>query len=87
MKQEMIHTPTPWRSKPSVPYIYGAAGGHAAEARNPANRAFIVRACNAHDDLVAALTVMIDAYDMDALIPKSDIRRFRAVLAKAKGER
>lgn len=64
------HTPTPWRegNEPTgsivadepVPGLDGSDdtdfyGGHlVAESVTPSNREFIVRACNAHDDLLAA---------------------------------
>ena len=64
---ETKHTPGPWRSKDST-QVY-SSGRHIADcgSRNPeglprhigledaANAAFIVRACNSHDALVAAL--------------------------------
>lgn len=66
----MKHTPTPWHvgMKPG-PMIYGTKGEQIADmmeangeadlfpyvGENQANAAFIVRACNSHDDLVSAL--------------------------------
>lgn len=57
------------------------------DARNTA--AFIVRACNAHDELVAALSTMLGAAEIDCMDDKSNVWRSamidaRAALAKVK---
>lgn len=50
-----------------------------------ANAAFIVRACNSHDDLVAALEQMTAHYEhLDD--GDGSIQQARAAIAKAKGE-
>jgi hypothetical protein len=76
----MEHTKTPWRvgrkggavvADEPVPEMGGSDdveyyGGHmVAESLVPRNTAFIVRACNAHEQLVEALTMIRDA-DNDA---------------------
>jgi len=60
------HTPTPWVESDSQPhFVFCDAGGvidvnrpvcmSTANAKGRANAAFIVRACNAHEMLLAAL--------------------------------
>ena len=72
----MKHTKLPWHvgMKPG-PMIYGPKGEQIADMleangeadlfpyveENRANAAFIVRACNAHEDLVAALEKFVSA--------------------------
>jgi len=60
----MEHTPTPWsltdsESQSQVkagPYVYHPHYSHVAPSMElRANAAFIVKACNLHDELVAAL--------------------------------
>lgn len=52
-------TPGPWRVnnlEPNISHgavIEGASGGHVTDYLTPADAAFIVRACNAHDALLA----------------------------------
>lgn len=68
------HTPGPWSAKDSVNVYH--EGRHIADCgchtegvplhiglENAANAAFIVRACNAHDELVEALTLCLSALD------------------------
>jgi len=73
------HTPTPWAAVPGEEsVIYSPQAGGRAVARtlaNPdptwpaeANAAFIVRACNAHDEMLAALKELIEANA--AAVPK-----------------
>jgi hypothetical protein len=68
---ETKHTPTPWRVSPTGMSVWSGdqdadsftricirPEGKVSAKENeewPANAAFIVRACNAHDDLVSAL--------------------------------
>ena len=58
-------------------------------AEGAANAAYIVRACNAHDDLVAALRKFLDkpmgrsSDDSRVVVRKSDVEMLRAALAKA----
>ena len=85
------HTPTPWAA--SGVTVYGSDGG----ARNTvadttccgsmtreadeANAAFIVRAVNSHDALVAAVTMVLDADgDLNAI----DFDQLRAALARVR---
>lgn len=60
-----LHTPTPWHTDKDDPStIFNSMGGYVTRIDGNAvqtraaiegNAAFIVRACNAHDELVAAL--------------------------------
>jgi hypothetical protein len=103
---ETKHTPTPWTiKKESGSYtIYGANGDSIAndEMYYPSaplfkDAAFIVRACNAHDDLVAACERYCLPYIAAASTPtclggerdKGAVEAFRIVLAalnKASGK-
>lgn len=95
---EQTHTPTPWRycktngSPTSGQHmIAGSKPGYLAEIRDcgsgdvSANAAFIVRACNAHDELVAALRdiARTDRTTKTSAADLADIAR--AALAKAEG--
>lgn len=72
MNPETDHTQTPWEYREEGDanhYVILAAGkwlltllhnGEAASLRQRANMAFIVRAVNAHDDLVKALKELAD---------------------------
>lgn len=88
------HTPGPWyvsadghiRDNANMEPI-GTVDGRAAGAdgdeytdRGVANAAFIVRACNAHDELVAALRGIVDFADL----PWDDARLLAARAALAK---
>jgi hypothetical protein len=67
------HTPAPWREEDG--YIYGMEDGeevmicqatepgYALTEYDAANMPFIVKACNAYDDLVAALQALVDECD------------------------
>ncbi len=107
----MEHTPTPWgfeRSGPGTIEITATQEGHAhlsciAEVLGPvelnaeANADFIVRACNAHEDLLEALrgyeSLLAECWDElpglvsggpDAVNAVADVGR--AAIAKAEGE-
>lgn len=64
----MSHSPTPFRITPASPKFVSDAGGvivaqsmvHALTPYDQAveNAAFIVKACNAHDELVAAIKAL-----------------------------
>ena len=100
----MKHTPTPWRadSGPELsahigPYVYGPDNvpvayvdyQHVGDgALSNENAAFIVRACNAHDDLVAAVEELLEHLaDNDPELSGSPLCGMaRAALAKAKSE-
>lgn len=74
--------------------IYDANRAEVAACHsNKQDAAFIVRACNAHDDLVAAMERLIYEFDTftnnrpdsDKLGDTSGMSNARAALAKAKG--
>jgi len=66
------HTPTPWHvAKDDPTAIFNSMGGYITRIDGNAvqtraaiegNTAFIVRACNAHDELVAALQAIADSH-------------------------
>lgn len=91
------HTPTPWAdATPSmmvtsatgktVAMVYGDDPACVADDRARANAAFIVRACNAHDHLVAALErtlSWLSSYPAEAALGKEGpYEQARAALAK-----
>ena len=84
------HTPTPWRIDPEIGnYVITDNGKGIAACPAPLsddNAAFIVRACNSHAALVAALEqvcfVLTDEYGANATWPC--IAQARAALALAK---
>jgi len=93
------HIPTPWVIKAHntiyKPAIYSEdrlvstiRGGFTTEAEEYANAEFIVRACNAHDELVAALEGILYNFlrETDVSDCKLEIFNAKAALAKAKGE-
>lgn len=65
------HTPTPWKVdgmdvvSPSEMIVVGCLQwcGEDRGGEGEANAAFIVKACNAHDELVAALRDVVDTCD------------------------
>lgn len=76
------HTATPWQQDED--WIVSGDGNPVAAAHMnaEANAAFIVRACNAHDDLVRALRHAVEAFEADN--DKSwYVAEARAALAKA----
>jgi len=98
MEKNAQHTPTPWHTGEGKAerIIYAADGFAVADAtvfhglhvESPtANAAFIVRACNAHDELVAALKGLLDdmrdirGIDPEEYKPES-FAAARAALAK-----
>jgi hypothetical protein len=80
--KQTAHTPTPWQYDEDALHVFvngsGVEGdgavicevwpgfGSGESKEREANAAFIVRACNAHDDLVAALRGLVNA-DVDRL--------------------
>ena len=66
-------------------YIAGVIGGF-SDGVQEANAAFIVRACNAHDELVAALRAYVENDDIGARLRSQRFLNARAALAKARGE-
>lgn len=99
------HTPTPWHANGTTVttiglrplYVLaqtGTVGGQCA-GEEKATAAFIVRACNAHDDLVEALELAVQyvgkgvaegAYDGCIMPGEKALDAIEAALAKAKGE-
>jgi len=89
MPKQGQHTPTPWQVRVTSGR-YGPKNGmgqiHNGDASNPIGNvplpdaAFIVRACNSHDALVAALRDVLDDGGND-LSPHSE-RVIRAALAQ-----
>jgi hypothetical protein len=92
------HTPTPWyteldrsiRADDGDGHVALLAGSDFNVATEEANAAFIVRACNAHDALVAALRELIDDADNSGVTAHfkgrgfdESIEKARAALAKA----
>ena len=88
------HTPTPWKlTKVQGTYFYVEWGGEtvvqvdhdSSNAVNEANAEFIVRACNAHDELVAAAREAMDVLcSLDrSPVDDSTIDRLDAAIVKA----
>jgi hypothetical protein len=82
------HTPWPWQIGNFTPSnIYTCSDGpvNVAECRRNADAQFIVRACNAHEDLIAAARAICepdDGYSFDS----RKLKNLRAALAKAEGK-
>jgi hypothetical protein len=86
------HTPTPWKMRKGLPqrypeYVIEGPGaeyiaGVQIRSQNPAhdNAAFIVRACNSHAALVAALDGLLNA-DTDEAIIGATVRARAALKA------
>jgi len=91
----MSHTQTPWRlARPAktdvTNYVFGPKGqiAHVGAYGTQEDAAFIVKACNAHDELVAVLQDIVAADGMRpghvAYKSRADIAAMaRAALAKA----
>ncbi len=105
--QKTQHTPTPWTAEPQdaaqeewvIFHESGAVARVYKGVLNPkADAAFIVRACNNHEALVAALEYEAKDSEADAIYWASErnrgrqasamarAKRCRAALAAAKGE-
>ena len=103
----MNHTPTPWyradnlfAKKATILSRQPEMGTHVLTMNTnglnwEANAEFIIRCCNSHADLVAALEMQISAFSGDAideiemgygLGTAQRVDAARAALAKAKGE-
>lgn len=94
----MSHTPTPWRTYAGRAIVFDADGNYVAYCgqshfieteEQKANAEFIVRACNSHDELVAALEDLSGLCERawDGIVIGKPIRNTaKRVLAKAKGE-
>ena len=96
--REATHTPTPWLfqkkttisrdSPPRVHYrIYkdGGVYGHPASCDREEDAAFIVRACNSCDALVAALKSLADYVEVSTSAAPATVKA-RAALAAARKE-
>lgn len=97
----MKHAPTPYEveneGQPSVGiysidnHLVAVLHGRETTAQD-ATANFIIRACNAHDDLVAALDALLSDINFSlheippGAIGKIQIRNAQAALSKAKGE-
>ncbi len=91
------HTPTPWELRGAAT-LRGANGDYVAtlenNGRRAANAAFIIRACNSFDELVAALDGLskaIGATRPDTSQPGwslvlANLLEAKSVIAKARGE-
>ena len=65
-------TPGPWLTREAFAshptwHVLGPTGGCVASLARESNAAFIVRACNAHDDLLAALDVIAHAAEVGGI--------------------
>lgn len=95
------HTPTPWEIREhnygnvrgahglfmvgnNAPIADGIYGRNISEA--DANADFIVKACNAHDDLVAVLEKITDEMTRLNTVMKETWEEAQSLLAKARGE-
>lgn len=85
------HTPTPYRVGDAGRTVFGPPNGNpipeTVAHTNRANAAFIVSACNNHDALVAALSMLLEAFATNA--PRSDsandaIKQARSALSAAR---
>jgi len=94
---EIKHTPGPWRiDAPAGSVIIGpdeidvaltfAGSGFRELETDEANAEFIVRACNSHDELLAALQRVADwIFNIDGDCVADAQAWARAAIAKAKG--
>jgi hypothetical protein len=97
---ESRHTPGPWRvnSGHGELWIESVKHGRVICAfekhrtgqyteQDGANAEFIVRACNAHDELLAACEALISQYDAPGGPALTEqVEAVRAAIAKARGE-
>ena len=96
-KKSVGRIPPPWRVGPNGHSIYAndadlvcTSNSFGGRIEMEDNAAFIVRACNSHDDLVAALAGMMPentgyGQSMDWEAYAAAVKVARAALAKAKG--
>ena len=90
------HTPVPWRAVPTSVKGSGTSlmdvvsdgaefsPSHVASEILPEDAEFIVRACNAHDELLEALEICQNYLGGPWTAPEDVIERARAAIAKAK---
>ena len=87
---DTTHTPTPWHQGPYYKGDVESREGRICECtplsspRAAANAEFIVRAVNAHDDLLAALKDVIAALQADAPGTPLNNRKYDALGARAR---
>jgi hypothetical protein len=86
------HTPTPWMVEATARAFYIAAGeselvgSTTIDDTGKANAEHIVRCVNLHDELVAALTGILESYVPRRDSDDPDVMAAQAALAKARGE-
>lgn len=96
------HTETPWSVenspyKASVRWVTGPTGvvvamlsfggtSPSTPTLRDGNAAFIVRACNSHEALVAACNTLLDAYNEQVTPSPMEWRAIEAALKLAKGD-
>jgi hypothetical protein len=89
---ETKHAPTPWKTKgirprPIWAYVLTDENGNDIAQSSYQNATFIIRAVNAHDDLVKALArIMSDVDDGYTRISPAAGINASAALAKAEGK-
>ena len=91
----MNHTPTPYKIEVDTDpiTILGRDGmeviAHCGSSKIPSNHrkaAFIVRACNAHDDLVEALEMLMRNFEEGLPLRSTSYRQAVSALKLARGE-
>ena len=91
------HTPVPWHTSEGMSFYVFAHGSLAEQAgvehgpfvcnaSTQANAEFIVRACNAHDDMLAALQLINVDKDGDGFVCREAMDEILAVIAQATGK-
>lgn len=83
------HTPTPWAvgsTDGATFLIWQETPGKQDVPYTVENREFITRACNSHDDLVAALELALQTVDFEKSPYRGWHLHARNALDKAKGE-
>lgn len=80
------HTELPLRTYPAYldEIIVDKYGHLIANCSNQANAAFIVRACNCHDELVEALKHIKSEYGY--CLPEKTMQKINKAIAKAEGD-
>ncbi len=102
MEGKMKHTPGPWDYGRNSLQVYAKESGeHIADVRAPhssmelaiANAQFIVRACNCHEELVDALSNLVNRiyhnaqafHELPQVMQNDLINQAKQAIAKAKG--
>jgi len=81
----MNHTPRPWtisERRIGSEYVITAPGAIIGRICSEPNARFVVRACNAHDELLEALRIVAESGRMAQLGPTA-FRAIRAAIQKA----